>query len=413
MYLFNFSEKTRDFSNKILVVLFSLIPAALISGNLLTNIFILLIGFIYLLFNFRSELIKNKIFIILSILFLSLVINLLFTQNLELSYPRVLKFFFIIFFILSFSHIINLKNSFEHKIFKAWVFIFLFFVFDILIEYFFGKNILGMKSHMPGRLTGLFGDELVGGYFYFGFVFIIFSYLFLNYKINNLLLFTLFVTIIFISLIIGERANFIKVFVGMSLLVFIVINEDFHKKILSLLLVIFISITFIYINDSYKSRFYNQIKIIFEKDGFNNYLKTSEYGAHYDAAYKIFQNHKYFGVGIKNFRVESSKEIYRNEEYTYTSNRSKTHPHQIHFELISETGLFGYSVFLIFIFSSLFFSLKQYLKTRNIYQLSGIIFILASLIPYLPSGSFYSTFNSTVFWINYALMVGFLQENKI
>tara|TARA_B100000700_G_scaffold327254_1_gene441264 strand:- start:4891 stop:5415 length:525 start_codon:yes stop_codon:yes gene_type:complete len=168
------------------------------------------------------------------------------------------------------------------------------------------------------------------------------------------------------------------------------------------------SVGFIFLNENYKWRFYNQVEIIFEKDGFDKYLKSSEYGAHYDTAYKIFERNKVFGIGIKNFREESSKSIYRNNEYTYTSNRSKTHPHQIHFELLAETGLFGYSVFIIFIVFSLYLALREYFKRKSIYQLSSIVFISVSLLPYLPSGSFYSSFNSSIFWLNYAIMMSFV-----
>ena len=38
------------------------------------------------------------------------------------------------------------------------------------------------------------------------------------------------------------------------------------------------------------------------------------YGAHYDTALKIFQNNKLFGIGLKNFRIESGDEKYKNSE---------------------------------------------------------------------------------------------------
>ena len=56
---------------------------------------------------------------------------------------------------------------------------------------------------------------------------------------------------------------------------------------------------------------------------------------------------------------------------------------------------------------TLFKSINTYLKTRDKYLLSGIIFIMATLIPILPSGSFFTTYTATIFWINYALIVSF------
>ena len=71
-------------------------------------------------------------------------------------------------------------------------------------------------------------------------------------------------------------------------------------------------------NQSYKSRYYDQIKQLFQPDGLDKYLKTSEYGAHYNTAYKMFQSNKIFGVGIKNYRVVTFKEKYRSDDYRHS-----------------------------------------------------------------------------------------------
>ena len=84
--------------------------------------------------------------------------------------------------------------------------------------------------------------------------------------------------------------------------------------------------------------------------GILKYIKTSHYGVHYDTAIKIYNDNKYFGIGLKQFRNESGKEIYdSNENNIYKRDNWATHPHQIHFEMLSETGLFGY-IFLCVIF---------------------------------------------------------------
>ena len=142
-------------------------------------------------------------------------------------------------------------------------------------------------------------------------------------------------------------------------------------------------------------------------------------------AIKIFNNYPIFGVGIKNFRVESFDKKYQ-EIFDSTNENSNskpdvnvsfsgwtggsTHPHQVHFELLSETGLFGYISFLIFIFLSFYLSIKIYLSEKNIFQFSGMLFVFVSLLPLLPSGSFFSTYTAGLFWINYAVMVGYIKK---
>ena len=391
----------------IVLFFFLTFPIALILGNLIINFYIVITGLIYL-FTIRENLLKNNIFILLFLFFISLLINLIFTQNFGLSYQRVLKFIFVIFFVLSFQYLINLNKAYDKIIYKTWFFILLIVTIDLLIEFYFGQNSLGMKSYMPGRLAGFFDDELVIGYFYLGFVFFCFGFIYKKYTSNKILIFGLYFFIVFISLIIGERSNLVKLFIGISIMMFLIFEVNFLKKAIISLLIIIISVSFILNNQNYKIRYYEQIKLIFQPSGLDQYLKSSEYGAHYNTAYKMFLNNKLFGVGIKNYRVETFKEEYRSDEYKYSRTSVKTHPHQIHFEFLAETGFFGYFSFLIFIFCSLFLSIKSYIKFRNIYQLAAIIFILMSLVPYLPSGSFFSTFNSSIFWLNYAIMMGYV-----
>ena len=77
---------------------------------------------------------------------------------------------------------------------------------------------------------------------------------------------------------------------------------------------------------------------------------------------------------------------------------------------LSETGLFGYLSFAVFIFFSFYLTIKSYIKDRNYYQLAAFFYVLINLLPLLPSGSFFSTYGSSLFWLNYAIMVGYIKK---
>ena len=141
-----------------------------------------------------------------------------------------------------------------------------------------------------------------------------------------------------------------------------------------------------------------------------SYINYSLYGAHYKVAYEIFKDNPYFGVGIRNFRVESFSEKYDNLNHSYPERRGNTHPHQIHLEFLSETGLIGYACFMIFILVSIIFSLKNYIKNKNLFQLSSILYILVNLLPLIPSGSFFTTYSAGLFWLHYAIMIGYIRK---
>ena len=121
-------------------------PLALISGNLLINLFILLFSIIFFLnFKENKKLLKNKIFYLLVFYFISLIVNLAFSTNVENSVLRVLKIFFIICFIIEIMNMITKHNKTYLKyIFFSWSFIFFIVSIDIIFESIFGFNLIGI-----------------------------------------------------------------------------------------------------------------------------------------------------------------------------------------------------------------------------------------------------------------------------
>tara|TARA_B100001029_G_C14965007_1_gene396776 strand:+ start:41 stop:553 length:513 start_codon:yes stop_codon:yes gene_type:complete len=155
----------------------------------------------------------------------------------------------------------------------------------------------------------------------------------------------------------------------------------------------------------YKERFYSEFiqnNSNFELSLTNILSKSEKHHAHYIVAYRIYKDNYFFGVGLKNFRNESWKAKYR-----YDDKKNifwSTHPHQIHLEFLSETGSVGYLVFVMFFIFSIITGFRNYYYTKNLYSLCGTLFITATFLPLIPSGSFFTTYAATIFWINYSLI---------
>ena len=430
-YTKNFYNKT-TFLEKSFIILLCLFPISIIIGNLFINLTFLLIFIIFcadLFINKNFSFTKENIFIILTLFFFSLLVNLYFSTDTLASLPRVLKILEVISLIILLKKIINkYENEFEDIILGFWAMVFSILLIDILYELIFGFNTIGFKSYMSGRVASFFGDELVAGSFFLGFVSIYVIRISNILKSNiNVKLSILVIFLITVSFLIGERANFIKFFIIVFFVMLFVIKINLRYKIAITLIIISNLFLFLNLNENIKYRYYSQQLENFKSESKNvknedsqnifvnsknnivDFFKWTKYGAHYNAAYKIFLEKPYFGIGIKNYRNESYKEKYKNEEYKWTNERMTTHPHQIHFEFLSETGLFGYISFLLFILTSLFLSIKNYLKHKNFYQLATILYVSITLLPILPSGSFFSTYSSSLFWINYAIMVGYIK----
>ena len=389
-----------------------LFPIFLIAGNFLINSFYILISILSILnLNHNKDFFKSNIFYLLIFFLIYLSINLLFSINFTNSFPRVIKFFLIILFIKEILNFNNREEFYFEKITKFWTILFFIVTIDIIFELIFGFNTLGFKSYLEGRVASFFGNELVVGTFYHFFSLFVLSF-FVKNNSSNFLMISLILLIICISFMIGERANFIRLFFSISIFTFFILKINYVKKIIIICLTLLILGTTFYLNDSLKKRYYNQISVIYSVDGFKKFFKESQYGAHQYTAYEIFKDNVFFGVGLKNFREESKKDIYENPEYKKTNERQATHPHQIHLELLSEIGLIGYILFLILISYSIIVSTKNYLIKRNPYQLSCVIYILSSLIPLIPSGSIFSTFYGGIFWFSFGLMISFNRNLK-
>ena len=104
--------------------LFLIFSVSILIGNFAINLNILIISLIFIYYIITKKIksiYKYKTFLLLNFFLISLSINLIFSNNISLSYPRVVKIFFIIYFIFAFKQLLvdfN-KNQIE-KIYKVW-----------------------------------------------------------------------------------------------------------------------------------------------------------------------------------------------------------------------------------------------------------------------------------------------------
>jgi len=165
---------------------------------------------------------------------------------------------------------------------------------------------------------------------------------------------------------------------------------------------------------NFKNRYLSSISFSSNKNlNLIDIYLTSEYGSHTISSFYMLKENLFFGVGNKNFRRECSKysddvikfqeKIDINENYGHYASGCANHPHQIYNELLSEHGLVG-SIIIFFLFYKLIF--ENYRKnSKSKLNLVCFLYLLTYFIPILPSGSFFSTLPSTLFWINYLFYI--------
>ena len=416
-------------NNKILnsyfLLLFSFIPASIIVGPAVSLVNILLIDFSFIfliLYKKDYKFLSNKTVKFIIFLCLYLIFNSIISKDFSMSAYRNFGFIRFGILFLAFNYFFYNKD-FINRVLIVWILTLSILTLDTYLESILGRNILGYGEEYGRRIVSFFKDEpIVGGYIN-GFYLVLIGYLFyLNDKIVNkyrniILIYSIFFLIAIV--LTGERSNSIKAFFGFFL--FYSFNDffKFKEKILSILLLILMFTLLLNTSDflklRYSHQFFKPIISIFQSNSqiqkneisIKNKLKDNIYIGLYQSGFDVFKKYPIFGVGNKNYRLEtcSAKNI--------TKYNCSTHPHQIYFEFLAEHGFIGSMILLFILFNLVFSKIKIILNSKNYLQLGCLIFLITSFIPFLPSGAFFADYNSTIFWVNLSIMYAVEKKTNI
>lgn len=404
--------------NKYIFILF---PLTFVTGPLIPELLALFLIFSFLIFKKSALKMKNfeffeiKWFIIFSLLILILSF---FSLNYYLSFKNSLFYFRFILLFVFFKIILEENKNLLFTFHKFLILFILFLCGDLIFQFINGENFFGMNSKYDNgaRFSGLFGDEyIIGSYLMKLLPILHFLYLFLsekkNYKIT--LINTILSTLIYLSILFsGERTSL------MHLIIYIFLISFLSKKILKMnffpILVSILVIFFLFLNNN------NLIKrnVFFLTDQINsfvinvknfsntknkskkNYNKNessvnlSIYNWLFNSAYIGFKEKPIIGYGPNTFRKFC--QIHK-INYKEQVKRCSTHPHNFYLQLLSETGLVGFFIFLIFYLYFLKILIFHIFKKNKImeHSIPLIIGILIFFIPFSTSGNFFNN------WITY------------
>ena len=400
------------------------LPISIVSGNAILNINILLIDvlFIYLIF---KEKIKFEKKIILLLFFISILIffNIIFSENKELTIKGWSGFVKNTVFFFSFIWLFQNETS-KQKVLKFYFYCIIFVIFDTILQYLVGFDLFGFPANSDHgyRLSGPFGDEFVVGAFLSKMLFV--SLLILINKSRIFLIYSFLLISLTAIFLTQERSAF---FISMiSTFIFILFSEG---KSLKKFLFIFMFFAIIFLFSKQDNSIYKKyINLTLAQTGITKSLHyqrdndkksafiinsfwDSRYGAHFLTAYEIFLDHPILGSGAKTFRSICSDKKYNNIKSAYKERRCNTHPHNIYFELFSETGLLGAFLF-IYIFGFVFFSsVKKFFREKRDLYLINICILTVLFFPIQTTGSFFSTFNGIFYWIGFGIICNNLKLN--
>lgn len=427
----------KNYNNKIINFIFCLYPLTFILGNTALNIntiiFILLAFFF-----FKKDIIQidlksfDKYIIIFFIyIFLVLIINIFeinFYKTIDVNHFKNFQTFLILkslFFLRYLFLYFVIRYLIEKKVIKFKYFFLsslafcLFVSFDIIFQFLFGKDIFGLTPIHPRKLSGPFGEELIaGGFLQKFFLFLIsFIVIFYNSKKNYLLIFLL--PIIFFAMILaGNRMSLIMTIFGLLLL--LIFLKQIRKLLISTACIMGIIFFILFsTNTNVKNNFASFGLQIYKisKNLFSDKIDREQLPPYYDefeSFYDTWQLNKYFGGGLKSFRIYCPyrKNIEKGERHACNS-----HPHNYYLETFAELGLFGIVVLIVFLYKTITISFKNYFECKKnskkkIIILTFLILFLLEMFPLKNTGSFFSTSNSTYIFILIGSLMGLQHNNK-
>ncbi len=399
-----------NFKEKILIkfpaFLISLLPLFLISGPFLSDLCVVLVCIFFLtniFLNKEYNFFNNKFFIIFSIFFAYLVINSLIKFYDYNNIRSSVGYIRLGIFSLGVAYFIEKEKKLLKWIFLVFLICFIILITDGYVQYFFKINIIGTPVDLPsGRIRFLFNDEYILGSFISRLFPIFLGLSFIIFKNKKKLIIPISILFVFVEVLIflsGERTAFFYNTLA-ALFIIIMINNFKKIRLITLLMSFFIIVLISTYDDTAKKRVWdhtiNQIGINSSK--LNIFSKIHQ--SHYLSAYRMFLDNKLMGVGIRNYRNFCHNPKYITHYYSCT-----THPHNTYVQLLSETGIIGFSFGLILFFYFVFkmFShlkgalfKKQYLF--NDFQICILASILITIWPLAPSGNFFNNWLSIIYY---------------
>ena len=152
------------------------------------------------------------------------------------------------------------------------------------------------------------------------------------------------------------------------------------------------------------------------------FLRNSGHYKVMNTAIEMWKEKPLTGFGFKAFRIKCLEILEENNRERGDKAQKLAcgnHPHNYYFELLSEAGLIGFFLILLFFLVILKDSLNLLLKNnkRNTLELTlsypFIIIFLLEVWPLKSTGSFFTSWGATFFWLNIAILCAFINEKRI
>ena len=206
----------------------------------------------------------------------------------------------------------------------------------------------------------------------------------------------------------------------LSIILILFFQKETRKYFLSFI-IIFPILFLIVFNSNVKVKsnfknFYNQISniIVIGLSADYNQKNYPQYLNEFKSFYETWKLNKYTGGGIKSFRYycHVRDNIDKNSKFI-----CNMHPHNYYLEILTETGLIGFTIIsILFIYILYLGFYKKYFshsKSRENYLITPFLFLFfIEIFPIKSTGSFFTTGNASYIFLILAILVGLIRKDE-
>ena len=397
----------------ILSIFISFIPISMVLGAAIMEFFIVSTCLLFFYLNFKKIGIiyyKSFFFVAFILFCIFLIFSSITSEDIFNSLRNTLFYFRFGVLILAIWYLLDNFEEFKIIFFNSMLITYLIIIiYTILQIFFFQEQII-----YDNRIVGLFGDELVQGSFLLRMtpVFIVFYIYNKNSLSKNFVFFynAILISVFFLIIISGERTAIFLTCMAIFLTIFFLKLSLKKISIIILLALAIVTLAFHLfpkVKERVVDRTFNEVfyKSDSSKKAINKKISLFSEGHqdHIESGILIFKNHFIKGVGVRNYRVECKKDIYKKIGKYYCT----THPHNTFIQILSETGIIGFTFFIICL--GFVYLKKREINTKVVILL---IIIVVNFFPLIPSGSFFNNWLSTLYFFPIGLILYELNYKK-
>ena len=367
---------------------------------------------------FRDTLRRNiwnfKIFFLLFFsIWAPMVVATLFSPSIERSFEKTISYLHFLpstYFLIK----VGMKTNLRKILSYLTLVFFVFLLFDSIVQYFLGQNLLGQPL-VDDKITSIFYPKQRLGIILVLFCPVVISLLLglRSSRTKNVLSFILCFSFIMVLALTLKRSAWMM----MSYLFILIIIFNFNliraffswKQCVAIIILVGSMSLVIGSNNNLRGLFDKSVGLFSANEIELNRASNGRYDL-WKTGLNIVKENTLFGVGPRVYR-----DVYREyaSPHDFWINRYgavQTHPHLFLIEILCETGLFG---FLLFVFVNVKL-IKYYRKYSDPWLLSGIV----AAFPLNLHLAFYGSYWASVLWFFLGIGLGRVlsknnSENKL